>query len=284
MKRIIYRSLSTFILTIICLGISAQSMYTPYDYFPGLIRAYKPAFDQNYPDWGKMLYEYPVNFEDVTDKYESYIQEYGNIKDPLTRYFKLWSRAVGPYALPDGNILLPDLPAYYKNLNEARMDARNTANARDEANWSFLGPKETFWLNESGSVNDPLSCPWQVNVYSFDVAASDNNILYCGTETGYVNKTSDAGVQWQLLSPEYPFGGGVTAVAIHPGNSDIVYVSAGNQVHRSLDGGLNWLPLLQSGEQFYANRLKIDDDNPQKIFSSSSNGVHLSTDGGNTWT
>ena len=284
MKRIIYRTLSTFILTIICLGISAQSMYTPYDYFPGLIRAYKPAFDQNYPDWGKMLYEYPVNFEDVTDKYESYIQEYGNIKDPLTRYFKLWSRAVGPYALPDGNILLPDLPAYYKNLNEARMDARNTANARDEANWSFLGPKETFWLNESGSVNDPLSCPWQVNVYSFDVAASDNNILYCGTETGYVNKTSDAGVQWQLLSPEYPFGGGVTAVAIHPGNSDIVYVSAGNQVHRSLDGGLNWLPLLQSGEQFYANRLKIDDDNPQKIFSSSSNGVHLSTNGGNTWT
>ncbi|MEA3477408.1 MAG: discoidin domain-containing protein [Bacteroidota bacterium] len=283
MKNLISGSLSILLFTIMCLGASAQAIFTPYDYFPGLIRDYKPAFDKSYPEWGKMLYEYPVNYEEITAKYDSYIQEHGNIKDPLTRYFKLWNRAVGPYAQSDGTISLPGLSSYYKNLNEAQVNARKKANTRDESNWVFLGPKETFWLNESGSSNDPLSCPWQVNVYSFDVAASDHNILYCGTETGYVNKTNDAGMSWQLLVPEYPFGGAVTAVAIHPNDADIVYVSAGNQLHKTTDGGQSWLPLLPGGSLFYANRLKIDDANPQIIISSSSNGVHLSTDGGNTW-
>jgi len=283
MKIFISRSLSILLFSIICLGISAQTTFTPYDYFPGLIRDYKPAFDDNYPEWGKMFYKYPVNYEEITSKYNAYVREHGNIKDPLTRYFKLWSRAVEPYAQSDGTIILPELNSYYKSLNKAQVNVQKEANVRDESNWTFLGPKETFWLNESGSSNDPLSCPWQVNVYSFDVAASDNDILYCGTETGYVNMTIDAGMHWQLLAPEYPFGGGVTAVAIHPNDADIVYVSAGNQMHKTTDGGQSWTPLLQSGNQFYANRLKIDDNNPEVIIASSSDGVHISTDNGITW-
>ena len=283
MNNLVYRYLGTLLLSIIGLSASSQTSYTPYDYFPGIIRAYKPAYEPNYPAWGKMLYDYPVNFNDVSGKFKAYMLHHKNEKNSLTRYFRIWSRAVESYVMPDGSILLPDLNAYYEKLIDAQLTARYKDKDRDESNWTFLGPKETFWLNESNSPSDPLSCPWQVNIYAFDVAASDDDILYCGSETGYVNKTTDAGMHWQLLAPEYPFGGGVTAIAIHPDNSDIVYAAAGNQVHKSLDGGLNWLPLLQSGELFYANRLKIDDDDPQKIISASSGGVHLSTDDGNTW-
>ena len=147
MKNLLYKSLSTLLLIIICLGTSAQNTYTPYDYFPGLIRDYKPAFDNDFPDWGKMLYEYPVNYGDITQKYESYIQEHGNIKDPLTRYFKLWKRAVESYAQADGSIFLPDLTAYYEDLNKAQLNAVKEDNNRDGANWTFLGPKETSRLN-----------------------------------------------------------------------------------------------------------------------------------------
>jgi PKD repeat protein/photosystem II stability/assembly factor-like uncharacterized protein len=153
-----------------------------------------------------------------------------------------------------------------------------------EGDWSFLGPKETFWLNEQGSPTDPSSCPWQVNVYSLDVAESDNNILFCGTETGFVNKTSDKGMNWQLLAPGYYFGGSVTAVAIHPSNEDIVYVSAGNQVHKSTDGGETWTPLLPSGGQFYADRLRIDPNDPEKLVAAASSGVYVTFNGGETWT
>ncbi|MEN8225472.1 MAG: discoidin domain-containing protein [Bacteroidota bacterium] len=277
------RFVSTLLLATLIISAAGQAQYTPYDDIPGVIKDYKPAYGESFPDWGKMLYEYPVNFYEITQKYESYIQENGNIKDPLTRYFKLWSQAVNPYVLPDGSIHLPDLNAYYKKLYDAQLKAGKTVNIKDDANWTFLGPKETFWLNTSGAATPPSSCPWQVNVYSFDVASSNNDILYCGTETGYINKTINGGLDWQLLATEYSFGGGVTAIAIHPNDANIAYASAGNNIHKSTDGGQSWLPLLPAGEQFYANRLKIDELNPQKIISSSSDGVHITANGGNTW-
>jgi len=264
------------------LSLNAQKMFTPYDYFPGIIREYKPAFQENYPEWGKMLYKYPVNFNEITNKYRKYISEHGNGENALTRYFKIWSRVVGEHVDNNGEIELPDLTLYYAQLKKAQIDAFGGKRVRDTANWTFLGPKETYWLNTSGS--DTLSCPWQANVYSFDVASTDNNIIYCGTETGFVNKTTDGGLNWQLMSPEYPFGGGITAISINPLNENIVYVSAGNQIHKSTDGGNSWTPLLNTGQQFSSNQLTIDPSNPQKIYSTSSNGVHLTTDGGITWT
>ncbi len=284
MKNIIYGSFITLFLSFTGFSALCQTDYTPYDYFPGIIRDYKPAYTPDFPAWAKMLYSYPVNYNELFAKFEAYMLQHKNEKNPLIRYFRIWSRAVEPYVMPDGKIQLPDLNTYYEELIRTQLSVHNRDNERDESNWTFLGPKETYWLNTSGSPIDPLSCPWQVNVYSFDVAATDNDIIYCGTETGYVNKTTDAGMNWQLLAPEYPFGGGVTAVAIHPDNFDIVYVSAGNQVHKTIDGGQNWLPLLQSGELFYANRMKIDDNDPLKIITSSSDGVHLSPDGGASWT
>ena len=267
------------------LGVArGQQLFTPYDNFPGLIISHKPAFDADFPEWGKMLYAYPVNFNDINTAYEKYMRSHEGEKNALIRYFKQWREAVGPYAQPDGSIVVPDLQEFYSGLSEAQKNAVQRAIQRDEANWTFVGPVETYWLNESGSSTDPLSCPWQVNVYAFDVAATDYDVLYVGTETGYMNKTTDGGFNWQFLASEYPFGGGVTAVAIHPDDANTVFVSAGNNIHLTTDGGLSWVPLLQSGDQFYANRLKIDDEDPQLILASSADGVYVTINGGNTWT
>ncbi len=272
------------ILTIIFSGITlpGQTRYTPYDYIPGIIRAYKPAYDSAFPDWGKMLYEYPVNYNEISGKFEKYISQHKSEKSPIIRYYKIWDRIVGGYVQDNGHISLPDIDAVYTKMTKTQIAAKPDK-APGDADWTFLGPKETFWLNTQNFPVAPLSCPWQVNVYSFNVAANDPGVLYCGTETGYMNKTTDAGLNWQLLAKEYPFGGGITAVAIHPANSDIVYAAAGNQIHKTTDGGLTWIPLLQDKTRFYPVRLLIDGQNPSKLFSASADGVHVSTDGGETW-
>ena len=51
-------------------------------------------------------------------------------------------------------------------------------NIISDNNWEFLGPKETFFLNETGGEIAMASCPWQVNVYSFDVSKKVI-IMYC---------------------------------------------------------------------------------------------------------
>ncbi len=276
------------VICLICLGSLpglTQTQFTPYDDLPGLNKNYKPAYSVDFPAWARILYQNRINFNVINSEFEAYMDQHSGEESAIIRYYKIWRRAVESNVLPDGTIEMPDYDLYEKNLHNTQLQAGRIKETARSANsdWSFLGPKETFWLNESGSSTPPSSCPWQANVYSFDVANSDNNILYCGTETGFVNKTTDKGLHWQLLSQNYPFGGSVTAIAIHPSNPDMVYVAAGNQMHKTTDGGVTWMPLLPAGNLFYADRLKIDPVSTQKIMAASSNGVYISTDGGATW-
>ena len=270
----------TFVTTTI-----AQNHYTPYDDIPGIIKSYKPAYNDDFPHWAKMLYQYPINYYEITRDFEEYMFQHQGEKSPEIRYFKIWQRAISPYVLNDGTIKLPDIELYSEQLLNTQLDTYSSKSdgSRSNSDWTFLGPKETFWLNESGNSTAPDACPWQVNVYSFDVAPSNENVIYCGTETGFVNKTIDKGMSWQLMGADYFFGGGITAVAIHPTNENIVYVTGGNQVHKTVDGGNTWTPLLAAGEQFQSNRIKINPDIPDIVIAAAETGVHRSNDGGYSW-
>lgn len=273
-----------FALSLAFLPGNAQTHFTPYDDIPGVIKSYKPTYSPAYPAWAGMLYSYPVNYAQLLAAYDRDKALGRPELEAIRRYFKIWRRAVEPWVLDDGNIMIPDLKNYYAQLRASQLGASAAIpEKKSETGWSFLGPKETFWLNESGSPLTPKSCPWQVNVYSFDVAASDNSILYCGTETGFVNKTSDKGLTWELMAPAYYFGGGITATVIHPTDPDIVYVAAGNQVHKTIDGGTSWSPLLEPDGLFSADRLKIDLADPLRVLAAATDGLHISTDGGSTW-
>ena len=265
-------------------SLNGQEHYTPYDNIPGINKSYKPIYQSNYPDWAKRLYQTPINYKSIKKDFDAYMETHVGEKSAIIRYFKLWSRAIEPYTDKIGSIKIPDSALYYQNLKSAQLNGGKTIKSSSvySSALTFLGPKETYWLNESNSSLAPGACPWQANVYSFDVAASDNNILYCGTETGFVNKTIDKGLSWKLLGQGYPFGGSVTAVAIHPTNPNIVYVASGNQVHKTTDGGITWIPLL-AGVQFSADRIKIDPVNPMNIVAATSTGVFISKNGGASW-
>ncbi len=274
------------ILTLFLLNLSAsivaQRQYTPYDDLPGMIKSYKPVYSANFPEWGKMLYSYPVNYFEVIKAFNN-----SGKKDnkTLVRYYKLWKRHLSQWVKTDGTIFLPDLNKYYQRINNLQKAAFNSSKQPfdSSSNWTFYGPKETYWLNYQGSSSDPDACSWQANVYSFGVAPSNHDVIYCGTETGFVNKTTDKGETWQIMGKNYYFGGGITATAVHPTNPDIVYVAAGNQVHKSVDGGNNWVPILTSPNYFKADRLIIDPQNPDKIYAAANEGVYVTTDGGQTW-
>jgi photosystem II stability/assembly factor-like uncharacterized protein len=261
-----------------------QNQFMPHDELPGLIKSYKPLYDPAFPDWAKELYRKDISFYEINQAFEDYIIQNPRKKNAIIKYYKNWRRAVAEYILPDGSISLPDMDDFYANLmdsqlNDLTVQERNANNSH----WTFLGPKETFWLNHSGVASPPDPAPWQVNIYSLDVAPSDYNILYTGTETGFVNKTVDKGLNWELIAPDYLFGGAITAVAIHPTDPDIVYVAGGYQIHRSLDGGANWTPLLPLNGLFAADRLIINHSNPSKMFAAAHTGIYVSFDAGATW-
>ncbi len=259
-----------------------SGQFTPYDDLPDLDKLEKPAYSVEFPEWGKMLYQYPVNYIEVSNIYkESPIETKG--KSPILRYFKKWSRALAPFSDNNGEIIVPTLDEIKSIVNPNHNDHSNESLSKRTANsWSFVGPKVTHWLNESGSSTPPKSCPWQVNIYSFDISKTDHNVIYVGTETGFVNKSIDGGHTWTLITQSYDLGGAATAVAVHPTNSDIVYVSAGKQMHLTTDGGLTWKKLL-TNTLFGASKMKINQLDPNIILAASGDGLFVTIDGGATW-
>lgn len=159
--------------------LSGQITYTRYDDLPGVNKSYKPAFSPDFPEWAGMLYKDDINFNTINKAFEDYMSLHKGEKSAIIRYYKIWRRACEPYVKEDGSILLPDIKKYYENLRNKQLGYRNKVkpSGKSASDWTFLGPKETFWLNENGSATAPPSCPWQVNVYSFDVAVTNDSIL-----------------------------------------------------------------------------------------------------------
>lgn len=270
-----YLFFSTFLL--ISTFIFGQQKFVPHDFAPSNMPNYKPAYQDNFPDWAKMLYQENINYFHLE---EAYLQWKTTAEDEfksIEKYYKIWQAKVLPFVANDGQIRLD-------KFNTVAKPTKPIPTTGSKSTWSFLGPKETFWLNESGDTQAPKACPWQVNIYSFDVAKNNHATLYCGTETGFVSKSVDNGLTWELQGQDYSFGSGITTLAIHPTNENIVYAAANRQVHKTLDGGQTWTPLLPSNNLFYADKLVIDETNPNKIFAAGSTGIYQSVDGGENWT
>ena len=284
MLKIITSFLSLLLVVLSIQSGFSQSQNTPYDNMPGMNSILKPAYQTDLPEWAQLLYQYPVNYKEAVTLFNQSKNEVPVELKAVSRYFKLWLRNIEPFVAANGTISVPAQGDFYRTLRENQLNANEATNTnRLNSNWTFLGPKETFWLNEAGEPNAPAPCPWQANIYSFDVAKTDPNVLYCGTETGFVNRSDDNGITWDLLAYDYNFGGGVTAVAISPTDENTVYAAAGNQVHKTTNGGEVWTPLLDVNDMFNANRLKIDPENSNYIVAAANDGIYVSTDAGINW-
>ena len=126
-------------------------------------------------------------------------------------------------------------------------------------------------------------------------------IVYVGTASGGLWKTTDAGVTWRSI-----FDGQTVAsigdIALEPGNPDVIYVgtgegnprnsvSFGNGVYKSTDGGATWTHLGLEDTRTIT-RIVINPKNPSVVYvgalghifgPNKDRGVFLSRDGGLTW-
>ena len=90
------------------------------------------------------------------------------------------------------------------------------------------------------------------------------------------------GITWSLL---HSLGEHATQIAVHPTNPDVVFVSAWNGLHRSLDGGSTWSQLFTGTTWDVA----FHPTSPAVFsaalrFGAECCEMHRSDDGGATWT
>jgi photosystem II stability/assembly factor-like uncharacterized protein len=126
-------------------------------------------------------------------------------------------------------------------------------------------------------------------------------VVYVGTASGGLWKTTDAGVTWRPI-----FDGQTVAsigdIALEPGNPDVIYigtgegnprnsVSFGNGIYKSTDGGATWTHLGLEDTRTIT-RIVVSPKNPAVVYvgalghvfgPNKDRGVFLSRDGGLTW-
>ncbi len=146
------------------------------------------------------------------------------------------------------------------------------------------------------------------SIVSLGIAPNNSNILYAGSTHGHLYKSEDAGASWNELTSKLNIPSPISRIAIHPTNSNIVYVStglwywsslvstpkAGNGIFKSMDGG-NSFEQIASAEfsSHMVQDVEVSKSNPDIIFitvrdpvessDTAWHRVYKSIDAGKSW-
>ncbi len=247
------------------------------------------ANDKNLPQWVKLMYsDNPIVWE-VKDAFEEYYKTNLYVKNTYTQYYKRWLQNVKDYVQPDGTIKYPSPQKIAEKENLVKL-SRKTSNLQKSSKmmyWDFIGPEEVFKLKDENPQGEQFQISWHANVYGIDIAPSNTNILYCGTESGGIYKTTDKGLNWKLVNENILSQRGIRGIKIHPTNPDIVYANIQGKIYKTTNGGLNWNPT--GGHDFkdidiWLHDIQINPEDPEIVYLASNNGFFRSTNGGDSWT
>ncbi|MBI3004750.1 MAG: hypothetical protein HYY49_04970 [Ignavibacteriales bacterium] len=138
-------------------------------------------------------------------------------------------------------------------------------------------------------------------IASIDAVVTDPNIIYVGSATGGVWKSTNGGVTWRPLFDKQP-AAAIGAVAVCQSNPSLVWVGTGegnprnsagvgDGIYKSVDGGVSWTHTgLRQSERIH--RIIIDPRNQNVVYAGvlgpmwsdgTERGVYKTTDGGKTW-
>ena len=138
-------------------------------------------------------------------------------------------------------------------------------------------------------------------VTSIDVVHNNPNIIYAGTASGGLWKSSNGGITWDPIFDDQETAS-VGAVAIQQSNPSVIWVgtgegnprnslNGGEGIYKSLDAGKSWTRMgLEKTRNIH--RVVIDPSNPDIVYAAAigspwgihpERGVFKTTDGGKSW-
>ena len=138
-------------------------------------------------------------------------------------------------------------------------------------------------------------------VTAIDVVHNNPDIMYAGTASGGLWKSTSGGIKWAPIFDK-EVTASIGAVAIQQSNPSVIWVGTGEGnprnslnggygVYRSLDGGKNWQSMGLE-ETRHIHRIVIHPTNPNTVYvgaigspwgEHAQRGVYKTTDGGKTW-
>ena len=138
-------------------------------------------------------------------------------------------------------------------------------------------------------------------VTAIDVVTSNPDIMYAGTASGGLWKSTSGGIKWEPIFDK-EVTASVGAVEIQQSNPSVIWVGTGEGnprnslnggygIYKSLDGGKSWKSMGLEKTR-HIHRIIVDPTNPNTVYVGAigspwgehkERGVYKTTDGGKTW-
>lgn len=138
-------------------------------------------------------------------------------------------------------------------------------------------------------------------VTSIDVVLKNTEIIYVGTASGGLWRSTSGGIAWEPIFDDQP-AASIGAVAVDQNIPDIIWVgtgegnprnsqTSGNGIYKSIDGGKTWKHLGLE-KTFNIHRIIIDPTNSNIVYAAAQGsawgegterGIFKTIDGGKTW-
>ncbi len=224
------------------------------------------------PDWVKMMYSENADPGEVVEAYKEYYRTHELVKNQHTQYYKRWIRS---FSRPTGYAS----SAKNRNYIEKSLELRQTKAPNSQ--WNCIGPFD-FDIDAASRSYAPGSA----HVYTVERSESNTQIMYAGTATAGLWKSTDGGQNWDLVTQDYLVNG-IFAIEIDHSTPDVVYFESGGELYKTTDGGVNWNTIGDASFNSVSHSAKdivMSPSNTNEIYFTSNHGFYRTTDGGANWT
>jgi photosystem II stability/assembly factor-like uncharacterized protein len=227
-----------------------------------------------------------ANYFDIVDAFNLWWGDRPYAKGSGFMPHKRWEYMNLYRCYPDGNFPQPgSYYSAYKSILEDYEANKNIYEKTDLSNWTPLGL--TSWVNGYSGYN-----PGNGRVNTVTVDPNNSQIVYIAAASGGVWKSVNGGLSWNTTYDNMPHLG-VSAIAIHPDSSDIIFIGTGDRdgydtqaigIYKSYDAGNTWLPAGMNTPSWNSiNKIIFNPQNSNTMFIATNLGVYRSYNGGHTW-
>lgn len=240
--------------------------------------------DVSLPNWVRLMYEESPDIGVVLDAFNAYYKDYPFVKNQHTQYLKRWLWRIQRYEYQFEDPTLDK--ESHKRLKELETNYLQkskdlTLSHSSAANWYCVGPFD--WDHDAASRS---YAPGAAHVYTVEHCESNPDVIYAGTATAGIWKSTDRGLNWISLSDDLLVGT-VYAIEVDHTNSNIVYASMFDNIYKTVDGGTTWSPtgdMSFQGLTFSTRDIRMHPSNQNILFAATDGGFFKTTDAGSSWT
>ena len=240
--------------------------------------------DPSLPVWVKLMYVEKPNVYKVDSAFKAYYRVHPFRESSFTRYYMRWKMSVSRYSDDKGNVNFPE-PADILRQQERTLMLHQNKSRTQDSSWTFAGPAMHYRARYAET--DPIiPLSEQANTYCIEQSKSNTQVLYCGTESGGVYKSTDKGMHWNLVSQGLLVYD-ISAITINPDNENEVLFGAAGFIYKTTDGGVTWNKTGDAAFQnsnIYPWQIEYNPSNTQIIYAACVTGFYRTSNGGTNWT